>query len=231
MQTKTFLCCQCRFTLDKRPHSRKHDILMLSTLFFPSIRLNSTVPSHCSSPGTRSQPATKNADITATVGSGIQFLVMTSQHCTIYFHDDAFWLPDTLPHLAGQKLCKQHDHLIHLHRCLQSCVGTRARLGYWLHLMCNCGKRICHYTVYYMYVCVHICYMLVTTCLCVRSSWYEYAWCEYQHYIISPKKEWPWWRRSREVWMLAFSSLFCNCAAHDLLLCVLEAYMWWVERN
>ena len=30
---------------------------------------------------------------------------MTSQHCTIYFHDDAFWLPDTLPHLAGLKLC------------------------------------------------------------------------------------------------------------------------------
>ena len=45
-----------------------------------------------------------------------------------------------------------------------------------LHLMCNCGKRICHYTVHYMYVSAHICCMLVTMCLCVWSSWYEYAW-------------------------------------------------------
>ena len=104
--------------------------LMLSTLFSPSIGLNSTAPSHCSSPGTHSQPTRKNADITATVGAGILFLVMTSQHCTIYFHDDAFWLPDTLPHLAGQQLCKQHDLLIHLHWRLQGCVGTWARLGY-----------------------------------------------------------------------------------------------------
>ena len=28
----------------------------------------------------------------------------------------------------------------------------------------------------------NICYMLVTTCLCVQSSWYEYAWFE----IINP---------------------------------------------
>ena len=43
------------------------------------------------------------------------------------------------------------------------------------HLMCNCGK---HYTVRYRHVCAWICYMLVTTCLRVRSSWYEYAWFE-----------------------------------------------------
>ena len=36
-----------------------------------------------------------------------------------------------------------------VHRRLQSCVGTRARLGHTLHLMCNCGKR--HYTVRYTY--------------------------------------------------------------------------------
>ena len=43
-------------------------------------------------------------------------------------------------------------------------------------LMRDCRKR--HYTVPYMYVCARICYTLVTTCLRVRSSWYEYAWFE-----------------------------------------------------
>ena len=33
----------------------------------------------------------------------------------------------------------------------------------------------CHYTVRYMYVCACMCYTLVTTCLRVRSSWYEYT--------------------------------------------------------
>ena len=44
------------------------------------------------------------------------------------------------------------------------------------HLIRNCRKRICHYTICYTYVCTHICYMLVTMCPCVWSSWYEYAW-------------------------------------------------------
>ena len=51
------------------------------------------------------------------------------------------------------------------HRCLQSCVGTQARLGY----AAIAEREFCHYTVRYMYVCARICYMLVTTCLRVRS--------------------------------------------------------------
>ena len=36
----------------------------------------------------------------------------------------------------------------------------------------------CHYTVRYTYICARLCYMLVTMCLHVQSSWYEYAWSE-----------------------------------------------------
>ena len=57
---------------------------------------------------------------------------------------------------------------------LQSCVGTRARLDYATfdaHL-----RKVYFVTVHYTYVCAHICNMLVTMCLRIRSSWYEYAW-------------------------------------------------------
>ena len=46
--------------------------LMLSIIYSPSIGLNSTAPSHCSSPGTHSQPTTENTDITVTARTGIQ---------------------------------------------------------------------------------------------------------------------------------------------------------------
>ena len=60
-----------------------------------------------------------------------------------------------------------------LHRRLQSCLGTRARLGYAALFDVQLGKP---YFVHYTYVCAHICYMLVTTCLRIQSSWYEYVW-------------------------------------------------------
>ena len=64
------------------------------------------------------------------------------------------------------------------HRCLQSCVGTQARLGY-AGLVRNCSV-FCHYTARYTYVCAcvstHMLYIggwEHATCLRVRSSWYE----------------------------------------------------------
>ena len=53
------------------------------------------------------------------------------------------------------------------HGHLQSCVGTQARLDY---VAFDAKSVSCHYTVRYTYVCEHICYMLVTMYLRVRSS-------------------------------------------------------------
>ena len=67
------------------------------------------------------------------------------------------------------------------HRRLQNRVGTQQDLA-TPHLMHNCGKRIlllhCK-----PYVCLCVCehayaIWLVTTCLHVRFSWYEYTWFE-----------------------------------------------------
>ena len=69
-----------------------------------------------------------------------------------------------------------------LHRCLQSCVRTRARLGYAAFDVHAIAESIfCHYTVRYTYIfaciCMHMLYRgglwacthLLTTCLHVRS--------------------------------------------------------------
>ena len=128
---------------------------MLSILYSPSIVLNSTAPSHCSSPGTHSQPTTENTDITATVGAGIQFLVMTSQHWTIYFHDDVFWFPDTLPHLPEQNLCKQHDHLIHLYIAHGSIYAT-CSYSFGMQLFTNNFCTACVYQHYFISPKMHI---------------------------------------------------------------------------
>ena len=54
-----------------------------------------------------------------------------------------------------------------------------------LHLMSNCGSVFCHYTVCYtdIWACVSTLMLYRGSgrhamCLCVRSSWYEYAWFE-----------------------------------------------------
>ena len=61
----------------------------------------------------------------------------------------------------------------HKHGHLQSCVGTQARLS-------DVQLRKAYFvkTLYAIRVCACACYMLVTACLRVRSSWYEYPWFE-----------------------------------------------------
>ena len=74
-------------------------------------------------------------------------------------------------HLLYAYSCELHPRFSSVHRRLQSCVSTRARLRYAAFDAQR--KRILslHCTLYGRLTC----YMLVTTCLRVRSSWYEYA--------------------------------------------------------
>ena len=68
--------------------------------------------------------------------------------------------------------------IFHRHSCSLYDIGAcRAPGKTWLcRIWCAIVKSVfCHCTVRYTYVCARICYMLVTTCLCARSSWYEYA--------------------------------------------------------
>ena len=51
-------------------------------------------------------------------------------------------------------------HLMCVHRRLQSCVDTRLRLDYAAFDVQL--RKAYHYTLRYTYICVRICYMLVT---------------------------------------------------------------------
>ena len=82
-----------------------------------------------------------------------------------------------------------------------------------LHLTRNCGKRILSlHCMLYVHPCTHICYMLVTTCIRIRSSWYEYTWFEITWAMSG------YARACRRLWQcvpggLKYSDLLITCSS------------------
>ena len=67
--------------------------------------------------------------------------------------------------------------LVHVLSIGTCCVGTLARLGYaTFDAQLRKPYFVTPLYTIHTYVCACIYYMLVTTCLCIWSSWYEYAW-------------------------------------------------------